>query len=179
MNELEGLKIFLSGGIDRVPDDGIQWREEIKQKCETIKLPFIFLDPTDKPDGLGCEVGLEKYKIKNHLNNGNWEEASEWSRNVRHIDLRMIDKTDLYIVYIDLDSHLCGTYNELFEAENQQKPLFAIMKSPYTKKDFPGWLVSIFREEEVFNSVDECVDYLNKINNGQIKIDNRWLRINV
>ena len=86
---------------------------------------------------------------------------------------------DLYIIYIDLDSHLCGTYNELFEAENQQKPLFAIMKSPYTKKDFPGWLVSIFREEEVFDSIDECVEHLKKINMGEVQMDKRWLRIMV
>lgn len=179
MNELNGIKIFLSGGIDRVADDGIQWREEIKRKCQDADLSIIFLDPTDKPDGLGCEVGLEKYAIKNHLNNGDWEAASEESKNVRHIDLRMVDRTDLYVVYIDLDSHLCGTYNELFEAEKQQKPLFAIMKEPYTKKDFPAWLVSIFREEEVFNSIDECVKYLCKINSGKIKQDDRWLRINV
>ncbi len=174
---LDGIKIFLSGGIDRVSDDGIQWRAEIKQKCE--ELPFIFLDPTDKPDGLGCEVGLEKYQIKDSLKSGDWEAAQEWSRTVRHIDLRMIDKTDLYVVYIDLDSHLCGTYNELFEAESQQKPLFAIMKEPYDKTDFPGWLVSIFREEEVFNSIDECVDHLKKIYAGKIELDERWLRIMV
>ena len=175
MTQLDGIKIFLSGGIDRVEDDGIQWREEIRKKCED--LPFIFLDPTDKPDGLGCEVGLEKHKIKEYLADGDWAAASEWSHNVRHIDLRMVDKTDLYIVYIDLDAHLCGTYNELFEAEDQQKPLFAIMKEPYTKKDFPGWLVSIFREEEVFNSIDDCVEYLEKIYAGEVELDERWLRI--
>ncbi len=176
---LDGIKIFLSGGIDRVADDGIQWREEIKEKCEFLGLPCKFLDPCDKPKGLGCEVGLEKHKIKEYLADGDWEAAQEWSRNVRHIDLRMIDKTDLYIVYIDLDAHLCGTYNELFEAEDQQKPLFAIMKAPYTKKDFPGWLVSIFKEEEVFDSIDECVKYLQKAYAGEIELDERWLRIMV
>ena len=177
MNNLDGIKAFLSGGIDRVEDDGTQWRQEIRQKCED--LPIIFFDPTDKPDGLGCEVGMEKDTIKKYLRQGDWESASEWSKNVRHIDLRMIDKTDLYIIYVDLDCHLCGTYNELFEAEKQQKPLFAIMKEPYRKCDFPAWLVSIFREKEVFEGIDNCVDYLKQINNGQIKMDDRWLRINV
>ena len=140
----------------------------VNESLKSCGFKIFFSGPTDKPDGLGQEVGLEKYKIKDLLAEGDWEAASEWSHNVRHIDLRMIDKTDLYIVYIDLDAHLCGTYNELFEAESQQKPLFAIMKPPYKRKDFPAWLVSIFKEEEVFESIDECVEHLERINNGEI-----------
>lgn len=177
MKELDKLKIFLSGGIDRVEDDGFGWRIEIRKRCQESGLPFIFLDPTDKPKGLGCEVGVEKYKIKEYLDKDDWDAASEWSRNVRHIDLRMIDRTELFIIYIDLDAHLCGSYNELFEAERQQKPLFAIMKPPYKRSDFPAWLVSIFRKEEVFEGVEACVEYLKKVNNGKVELDERWLRI--
>lgn len=178
MGYLDGLKIFLSGGIDRVHDDGITWRKEIKKQCS--ELPFVFLDPTEKPEEVGGhEVGLEKYKINKMMRDKKWEEASKWSREVRHVDLRMVDRSDLYIVYIDVDSHVCGTYNELFEAERQQKPLFAIMKPPYTKWEIPAWLISIFREDEVFHSINECVDHLRKIHEGEIEIDSRWLGINV
>jgi len=179
MNELKGLTAFLSGAIDRVDDDGIGWRRDIRKQSKDADLPIIYFDPTDKPDGLGCEVGMEKDEIKAHLQNGDWDKASEWSRNVRHIDLRMVDKSDLYIVYMDMDVHFCGTYREMWEAEEEQKPLFAIMKKPYTKKDFPGWLVCSFREEEVFESIEECIEHLKKINNGEIEMDDRWLRINV
>lgn len=178
MGQLDGLKVFLSGPIDRVADSGIAWRREIRQKCED--LPFSFLDPTEKPEEVGGhEVGLEKYKIIEMMKNRDWENASKWSREVRHVDLRMVDRSDLYIIYIDVDSHLCGTYNELFEAERQQKPLFAIMKSPHTKWHIPSWLISIFREEEVFDSVDDCVEHLRKIQSGEIELDSRWLGINV
>lgn len=178
MGQLDGLKIFLSGGIDRVKDDGIGWRKDFRSKCSD--LPFVILDPTDKPAQVGGqETGLEKHRLNKLMDDRDWASAAEWSREVRHIDLRMVDRSDLYIIMIDIETHLCGTYNELFEAERQQKPLFGIMSEGYTKWDIPRWLISIFREDEVFNSVQECVDHLRKIHNGELEMDERWLGINV
>lgn len=179
MNELSGLKVFLSGAMDRVPDDGIEWRKEFKNKCDWNGLCLKFLDPTDKPDGVAPETGIEKHTIKKALMAGDWEYAAEKSREVRHVDLRMIDKCDFYVVYIDLSVHACGTYNELFEAEEQQKPIFIIMAPGYKKHDIPLWLVGIVNQEEVFEGIDECIAYLKEINDGKILMDSRWLKINI
>ncbi len=179
MKELDGIKVFLSGAMDRVLDDGIEWRKEFREKAEKAGLDFKYFDPTDKPDGVAPETGLEKYEIKKALMEDNWPYAQEKSREVRHVDLRMIDKTDLYVVYIDLGVHACGTYNELFVAEEHQLPLFVIMAPGYKKYDIPLWLVGIMKEEEVFEGIDGCIEYLQKINNGEVEIDDRWLRINV
>jgi hypothetical protein len=91
----------------------------------------------------------------------------------------MIDSTNLYVVYLDLKIHACGTYNEFFEAERQEKPLFVIMAPGYKKYDIPLWLIGIIREQEVFEGIDECIDHLVKINAGEIEQDDRWLRISV
>ena len=179
MNELEGINVFLSGGMDRCSDDGIGWRKEFRKKSDEANLNFNFFDPTDKPDGVAPETGIEKYAIQKALKDGDWEFAVEKSREVRHVDLRMIDSTNLYVVYIDLGIHICGTYNELFEAERQEKPLFVIMAPQYKKHDIPLWLVGIIKEEEIFEGIDDCITHLIKINNGEIKQDDRWLRINV
>ena len=176
MNEIDGIKVYLSGPMDRVEDDGVGWRQEFRLICEKAGLFFKFLDPTDKPEGVSSEV-VEKYAIKEALKKGDWETASKKSRKVRHVDLRMIDNTDLYIVHIDTTIHSCGTYNELFEAESQQKPIFVIMASHHEKYDIPLWLVGIVKEKEVFEGIDECIGYLVKINKGKIKLDDRWLRI--
>jgi len=179
MSELDGIKVFLSGGMDRCADDGIGWRKELREKCLKSELNFKFLDPTDKPDGVAPETGIEKYVIKEALVKGDWEFAAEKSREVRHVDLRMIDKTDLYVVYIDLQIHACGTYNEFFEAESQHKPLFVIMAPHHKKYDIPLWLVGIVKEDEVFEGIDECVEHLKRIDDGKVKLDDRWLRISV
>jgi hypothetical protein len=179
MSELDGIKVFLSGAMDRCDDDGIEWRQEFRQKAEAAGLNFKYFDPTDKPDGVAPEIGLEKHEIKQALVDGNWEYAAEKSREVRHVDLRMIDSTNLYVVYLDLNVHACGTYNEFFEAEDQQKPQFVIMAPHHEKYDIPLWLVGIVREDEVFAGIDDCVEHLTKIDAGEIKQDERWLRINV
>ena len=62
-HDLDGLTAFLSGPIDRVDDDGVGWRKELRKKCKNAKLPLKFFDPTDKPEGLGSEVGDEKKRI--------------------------------------------------------------------------------------------------------------------
>jgi nucleoside 2-deoxyribosyltransferase len=179
MSELDDVKVFLSGAMDLVSDDGVGWRRDLIEKSKAAGLNLRFFDPTDKPGGVAPETGLEKYDIKKSLRDGDWQGAAKKSREVRHVDLRMIDKTDLYIVYIDTTLHACGTYNELFEAESQQKPLFAIMAPHHKKYDMPLWLIGIFREEEIFEGNDECIEYLKKINDGKVELDDRWLRITV
>ena len=179
MNELDGVSLYLSGSMDLAEDDGTGWRKEFREKCERAKLNFKFLDPTNKPEGFAIETGIEKYEINRALKEGDWETAAKKSREVRHVDLRMIDMANLYVVYIDLSVFAVGTFNEFFEAESQQKPLFVIMAPGYKKYDIPLWLVGIVREEEVFEGIDECIKHLVEINDGKIKQDDRWLRISI
>lgn len=175
MNYLYNMVCYLIGPIDRVKDDGIVWRQEIRQKCEDANFNILFLDPTDKPKHLNQSIKEEKYKIRELLEEGNWKEAKKAASKIRHYDLRMVDTSNFCIIYIDIESHMCGSYDELFTAERQQKPVLVIMKQK--KKDIPGWLVSFIKEDEVFESIDECVEYLQKIDNGSIELDDRWVKL--
>ena len=177
MKNLEGAKIYISGPIDRVDDDGIGWRKEIKRKCKKAGLPVVFLDPTDKPKGLGSEIGEEKIRIHKLMQDGKWEQAQSQAKYVRHMDLRMVDVCHLCIVYIDITSHCCGTYDELFTAEKQSKPIFAIMAPGQSKWELPSWLVSIFNEDEVFENVELCVEHLKLLHEGKIIFDDRWIMV--
>jgi nucleoside 2-deoxyribosyltransferase len=177
MRDLNGVRIYLSGPIDRVTDDGLKWRKEFKKLCHKFKLPVDFLDPTDKPEWLGSEIGEEKNRVRQLMKSRKWEMAQSQSQYFRHIDLRMVDSCHLFIVWIDITSHLCGTYNELFTAEDQKKPMMAIMADGQSKWDIPSWLVSIFNEDEVFESVEECVEHLKFLHEGKITFDDRWIKI--
>lgn len=177
MNELEGIKIFLSGGIDRVKDDGVGWRKELRKKCIYAKLPVTFFDPTDKPKGLGSEVGDEKMRIQKLMKQGKWEQAQSEVKIFRRYDLRMVDHSHLYIVYIDLNVHYCGTWDEFNVAERQGKPLFVIMAPGQSKYEIPSWSIASVNENEVFESVDGCVEHLKLLNDGKILLDRRWVRI--
>jgi hypothetical protein len=176
MRDLNGIKVFLSGGIDRVDDDGVGWRKEIRKKAKRAKLPVEFLDPTDKPEGMGSEVGDEKIRIQSLMEKGKWEQAQEEVKIFRRFDLRMVDHCHLYIVYMDLNVHYCGTYDELFTAERQNKPLFVIMAPGQSKYDIPSWLIASVEEDEVFESIDDCVEHLKLMQNGKILFDRRWVK---
>lgn len=177
MNDLDGKRCVLSGGIDRVPDDGVEWRLYVRKECTKRGLDIIFFDPCDKPNGLGSEIGVEKTEVRELINNDQWEEAREFVKTFRHYDLRAIDWSDFVIVKIDITSHLCGTYDEIFLAERELKPIFVIMGDGQTKYDIPTWLIAFINEHEIFNSEDECIDYLEKINSGEILLDERWVNL--
>ena len=175
--KLDSIVAFLSGGIDRCEDDGVGWRKELRMKCRRKKLPISFFDPTDKPKGLGSEVGDEKLRIQKLMKSGKWEQAQSEVKIFRRYDLRMVDHSHLYIVYIDLKVHYCGTYDEFNVAERQNKPIFVIMAPGYSKYDIPSWLIASVNEDEVFEGVDECVDHLKLLNEGKILLDKRWVKL--
>ena len=176
-NNLEGITIFLSGGIDRCSDDGVGWRKELKRRCKQNKLPVTFLDPTDKPKHLGSEIGEEKIRIQKLMKQGKWVQAQNEVKTFRRYDLRMVDACHLFIVYIDLGVHYCGTYDEFNTAERQGKPLFVIMAPGQSKYEIPSWLIASVNEDEVFESITDCVEHLKLLNEGKIIFDRRWVKI--
>jgi hypothetical protein len=177
INKLNGIIAFLSGGIDRCQDDGIGWRKELKRKCKKAKLPLTFFDPTDKPEGLGSEVQDEKKRIQKLMKQGKWKQAQSEVKVFRRYDLRMVDHSHLYIIYVDLKVNYCGTWDEFNVAERQGKPLFVIMAPGQSKYDIPSWAVASVNEDEVFEGIDECVEHLKLLNDEKILLDRRWVKI--
>jgi len=45
------------------------------------------------------------------------------------------------------------------------------------KTDIPTWLISFINPDEIFESEDDCLDYLEKINQGVVEMDRRWVKI--
>ena len=175
--KLYGMTAFLSGGIDRCDDDGVGWRRDLRMKCKRKKLPLSFFDPTDKPKILGSEIGDEKSRIKKLMRKGKWKQTQNEVKTFRRYDLRMVDHSHLYIIYIDLSIHYCGTWDEFNVAERQNKPIFVIMAPGYSKYDIPSWAVASVNEDEVFEGVDECVEHLKLLNEGKMFFDKRWVKI--
>lgn len=174
-HKLSGLKVFLSGPIDRVADDGVEWRREFKERSQRLKLPFTFYDPTNKPKGLGSEVGDEKLRIRKLMKKRKWEQAQSEVKIFARFDLRMVDLSHVLVLYCDPSVHLCGSYEEFVTAKRQHKPCFVIMGKGFSKYDIPSWLVQHVDEDEVFESVEECVDHLKLMNQGKIVPDDRWV----
>ncbi len=177
MNFLKDSRCVLSGAIDRCDDDGVQWRNYIKDECEKRTFGIKFFDPCNKPKSLGSEIGIEKQKVKQLVKDGKWKEAQEFVKTFRHYDLRAIDWCDFVIVKIDISLHACGTYDEIFMAEREHKLILVIMGERQTKIELPSWLIAFINEEEVFDTEDDCIEYMSKLHSGEVELDERWVKL--
>lgn len=175
MSEYDGMRIFLSGPIDRVADDGVQWRKDFQDKCRDRNLPFKFYDPCDKPKGMGSEIGDEKIRIQKLMKKKKWEQAQSEVKVFGRYDLRMVDLSHILVLWCDINVHMCGSYEEFVTAKRQHKPCFVIMADGQSKYEIPSWLIQHVDEDEVFDTVEECVEHLDLINQGKIITDERWV----
>lgn len=149
---------YLAGAMDRVPDGGIQWRQQITPWLNSRGI--IVLDPTNKP----CKIGIENPETRKKRHdakvNGDYSLLLA-DKEVRAVDLRMVDKADFIIVNIDLESHPCGTYEEIFFANREKKPI--LIHCIQGKNLAPDWLFWTFPQENIFGTWDELKTYIDHI----------------
>ena len=176
MGKLNGAIGYLAGAITYVNDDGVSWRQDLKNRAK-IAIPNVsFFDPTEKPKGLGSEIGYEKHQAREWKQNGEFDKLTRHVKKYRHLDLRLVDNSQFVIWYIDTSVFTLGSSNEMLEGERQRKPLFAIIKQG--KRNAPDWLFAMMKHQEMFENNQECVDYLVKLDSGEIELDNRWVLYN-
>lgn len=176
-NSIEGVLglaiTYLAGPMQFAKDNGVEWRREIIRQCHHNRINLRFLDPTNKIEGMNAEDEIQA--VKDYRLAEDYESLTKVVKRFRSTDLRCVDYADFIIAHIDTNVHMCGTYNEIFLAESQQKPILAIVNGGPAKA--PDWLFGVIDYREMFSSIEGVVDHLNKINKGEIKLDDRWMLI--
>ena len=164
-------RVYLAGAMDRVADRGNGWRDSITPFLE--QLGVTVFNPIKKPTSLGQEdEQTHKHKIELKTNQ-NYDQLSSVMKTIRSIDLRLVDISDFLIVNLDLDVHPCGTYEEIFLANRQKKPI--IIHMIQGKQSAPDWLFGTIPHQMIFSSWEEIKTYLLSINtNAKIDSHNRW-----
>ena len=171
MNRLKNQRVYLAGAMDRVIDRGTGWRDDITPFLESLDV--IVFNPIKKPTKVGKE-DHETHKLKIQLKHQHrYDELSEIMKIIRSTDLRLVDISDFLIVNLDLDVHPCGTYEEIFWANRQKKPI--IIHMVQGKELAPDWLFGTIPHEMIFSSWKEIKQYLIHINSDTV-IQNysRW-----
>ena len=176
MNRLKNQRVYLAGAMDRVSDRGNGWRDDITPFLDDLGI--IVFNPIKKPTVLGKEdEETHKYKVK-LKNNEQYDELSSLMKTIRSIDLRLVDISDFLIVNLDLDIHPCGTYEEIFWANRQKKPI--IIHMVQGKHSAPDWLFGTIPHNMIFSSWNEVKAYLYKVNcDKEIDSHNRWYFFNI
>lgn len=170
-------RVYLAGAMDRVADGGVQWRENITPWLNSRGI--IVLNPCDKP----CDIGKEtpETRAKRHAAKVNGDFSLLLAdKVVRPVDLRMVDISDFLIVNIDNESHPCGTYEEVFWANREKKPI--IIRCEQGKNNVPDWLFWTLPHEFFFDTWAQVYNYLDHVNSApEAELDTmkRWIFFNL
>lgn len=174
-NRLNNQRCYLAGAIDRVSDKGRGWRKTISPFLQSLGV--VVFNPITKPTEIGLEdseTHLVKAKLKSQKR---YDELSSMMKVIRSVDLRLIDISDFIIVNLDLDTHPCGTYEEIFWANRQKKPI--IIHMVQGKDSTPDWLFGTIPHQMIFSDWNDIYGYLENINKVEnINSYNRWYFFN-
>jgi hypothetical protein len=97
----EHFHVYLSGPIDFDRKGGANWREEWTEKLQDIGLnKSQILNPCKKPLPPGTPFNLnDESKIMHaHRDKHEWKELCETVSQIAHVDLRLVDKSDVVLV---------------------------------------------------------------------------------
>jgi hypothetical protein len=171
-SKLFGTRTYLCGAMDRAPDGGVFWREKLTPFLNSLGV--IVFNPCDKPIEVGCETPELREHRRICKEKGDLEALRE-AKPIRTTDLRMVDISDFLIVNIDTECHACGTYEELFLANRQKKPV--LLHCEQGIKGIPDWLLlGTLPHSMLFGSWQDMQDYLLNLHNGITEDDSgRWV----
>ena len=176
MNRLRNQRVYLAGAIDRVADRGFGWRDSITPFLKDLGV--VVFNPLNKPGDLGAEDDTT-HQVKNLLKQSKkYDEFSNMMKTIRAVDLRLVDISDFLIVNLDINTHPCGTLEEIFLANRSKKPVLIRMEQG--KNQTPDWLFGTLPHSMFFSTWDEVREYLSHIDTDTfINCENRWRFFNL
>ena len=133
----------------------------------------MVFNPISKPTDVGLE-DTDTHKIKTKLKEmQRYDELTAMMKTIRAVDLRLVDMSDFMIVNLDLDTHPCGTLEEIFWANRQKKPIIVHMVQG--KSHTPDWLFGTIPHQMIFSTWEEIKNYLIHIDTSEnIDTHKRW-----
>jgi nucleoside 2-deoxyribosyltransferase len=174
-NRLKNQRVYLAGAMDRVADRGAGWRSRITPFLE--EMGIVVFNPLDKPTDKGLE-DIDAHTMKTMLKSQKrYDELASMMKTIRSVDLRLVDISDFLVVNLDLNTHPCGTLEEIFWANRQKKPILIHMEQG--KENAPDWMFGTIPHQMIFSTWQEIQSYLFQIDSSEsIEHHNRWYFFN-
>lgn len=169
MNLLNKTKFLVIGPMQYY--NGRAIREYFKQELGKLNItvfdhynkPFIYSQNEEE------ELGE---KLKKWMATEQYDQVSKL-RNIRLEDLRLIDLCDAVIFHYIPGVITCGSWEEFFLANRQKKVIFFITEGG--KKLTPIWTLFTIPHKYIYNSKEDVVEMIKKIDSGEVPIDSeRW-----
>lgn len=170
MNMLNGTRLYTIGAMEY--EDGQGWRNTVKTVLEPLGITVF--DPYHKPFVNEIKEDQEaRTSLKDWMDTGQWDKVAERMKDVRRDDLRLVDLSDFFIVYINPKIPSWGSAEEIYWGNRLKKPIFLFVEGGKSKT--PLWIMGTIPHKYIYGSLDEILETIKKINSGEKSIDSdRW-----
>jgi hypothetical protein len=169
-NILKSTKVYLVGHMQY--ENGRGWREQITK--DLVEMGITVFDPYHKPfiDDTNEDENV-RAQLKKWMDQEEYDSVANRMKKVRAFDLRLCDLSDFIIAHINPKIASWGSAEELVTSCRMKKPTFISIEGGKTKT--PLWMMGMFPHKYFYNSIEEIVQVLRRIDSGQKELDNeRW-----
>ena len=169
-NLLYKTKCYLVGHMQYI--SGRDWRDEVTQKLKPLSITCF--DPYKKPFMKDVEEDeASRQEMETWMKTKQYDRVSDRMKMVRAYDLNLVDRSDFIIAHLVPDVASWGSAEEIVTAVREKKPVFVSMEGGKAKT--PLWMLGMFPHKYIYNSVEEIVEMLYAIDQGNKPIDSdRW-----
>ena len=152
--------------------DGQDWREKVE--LELAPLGVRVFNPYKKPFVKDVDEDEEaRSKILLAMERGWYNDVTKRMKEIRSYDLNLVDRSDFIIAHLLPEVASWGSAEEIVTAVRMKKPIFISMEGG--KKATPLWMMGMVPHHYIYDSVEEILDMLKKIDSGDKDIDSdRW-----
>lgn len=164
-NPLENARCYLSGPIE-YDSSGHNWRTEpTKVLTERFKINLFdpFADPKQQWVSSINQARVDK----------NFDLIVKIAKSFVRKDLAMVDRADMLIAFLPHKVPTTGTHHEIINSNNSKKPTLLVTDCNDISH-IPLWYFGFIPPEFMFPNWETLYDYLESINQGKHRDNNRW-----
>ena len=151
---------------------GRDWREDVTDRLKPLHITCF--NPYKKPFIKDVEEDeASRHEMQELMNDGEYDKVTQRMKTVRAYDLNLVDRSDFIIAHLVPDVASWGSAEEITTAVRMKKPVFISMQGG--KEKTPLWMLGMFPHKYIYNNLDEVIEMLYAIDNGNKEIDSdRW-----
>lgn len=163
MSYLRDKRLYLSGPIQHMTD--INWRVEPK-KVLIEKFGLNVFDPAEDPKQQWTEL------LEQAAKDNDYEAIVTIAKMFVRKDLSKVDESHLVVAYIPHLVPTVGVCHEIINSNNAKKPTLLVTDKTLTH--IPVWYYGFIPLEFMFAGWNALFQYLEEVDAGKHKDNNRW-----